>query len=132
MAAIAEIVRGTADFVLVLAHSNAACDELAVRLLDVLRIGEVFRLYAKSFDKNKLSGKIKQSCNLENGEFQFPSLKYLHKFRVVVSTLLTAGCLARARNEDPDFNSGHYQRIFIDEAGCVHEPVSMIPIAGLY
>lgn len=132
VAAIAEIARGSNNFVLALAHSNAACDELTARLLGVLRDGELFRLYAKSFDKDKLIAKIKPICNLENGEFQFPSLKYIYGFRVVVSTLLTAGCLVRARDADPDFDSGHFSHIFIDEAGCIHEPVSMIPIAGLY
>lgn len=115
-----------------LAHSNAASDELTMRLLDVLHDGELFRLYAKSFKKETLNAKIKPICNLENGEFQFPALKYLHKFRVIVTTLLSSGCLVRAREEDPDFDSSHFSRIFIDEAGCIHETASMIPIAGLY
>lgn len=132
VASIAEIVRGTTHFVLVLAHSNAASDELTIRLLEILRDGEIFRLYAKSFKKETLNAKIKPISNLENGEFQFPALKYLYKFRVVVSTLFTSGCLVRARGEDPDFDSSHFSRIFIDEAGCIHEPASMIPIAGLY
>lgn len=132
VASIAEIVRGTNDFVLVLAHSNAACDEIATRLLEVLRKGELFRLYAKSYNKETLNAKIKPICNLYDGGFQFPSLNYLHRFRVVVSTLLTAGCLVRARGVDPDFDSSHFTRIFIDEAGSIHEPDTMILIAGSY
>lgn len=115
-----------------LAHSNAACDEIAIRLLDVLRDGELFRLYAKSFKKETLIDKFKPICNLDNGEFQFPALKYLYKFRVVVVTLLTSGCLVRAREEDPDFDSSHFSYVIIDEAGSIHEPATMIPIAGLY
>lgn len=132
VASVAEIVRGTNDFVLVVAHSNAACDEITIRLIDILSYGEIFRLYARSFDKKKLNAKIRPICNLIDEEFQFPALKHLYNFRVVVTTLLTAGALVRARGEDADFSSSHFSRIFIDEAGCVHEPASMIPIAGLY
>lgn len=132
VAAIIEIVRTTNDFVLMLAHSNAACDEITIRLLDILSDDELFRLYAKSVNKESLDARIKQICNLHNGEFNFPSLKYLYQFRVVVSTLFTAGCLVRARDEDEDFDSGHFTRVFIDEAASIHEPASIIPIAGLY
>lgn len=132
VAAIAEIVRGTNDFVLVLAHSNAACDEIAIRLLEVLRIDELFRLYAKSFNKDAMNPRIAPISNLHDGEIQFPSLEYLHQFRVVLATLLTAGSLVRSCGADHDFNSKHFSRIIIDEAGCIHEPAVMIPIAGLY
>lgn len=132
VASIAEIVQGTIDHVLVLAQTNAACDEITVRLTEVLRHGELYRLYAKSFDKETLCDKIKPICNLMNGEFQLPALKHLYGFRVVVSTLSTSGCLVRARGEDQEFDSSHFRRIIIDEAGCTHEISTMIPIAGLY
>lgn len=132
VAAIAEIVRGTSDFVLVLAHSNLACDEITIRLLEILRDGELIRLYAKSIKKETVNLKILPICNIQNGKFEFPSLEYLYQFRVVVSTFFTAGTLVRAREEDPAFNSGHFSCIFIDEAGCINEPTNMLPIAGSY
>lgn len=132
VAAVTEIVKGSEDFVLVLAHSNAACDELAARLVDVLQHGQLLRLYAKYFNKDLIPAKIRHCCNLENENLQFPALKLLYKFRVVVSTLLTAGSLVRTRGHDPDFSSSHFSRIFIDEAGCTHEPATLIPIAGSY
>lgn len=131
MAAIAELVYTTEEFILVTAHSNSACDEIALRLLDVLRDGDLYRIYAKSFNKENLNIKLKPLCNLRDGEFQFPSLDYIYQYRVVVMTLLTAGTLVRARGEDQNFNSGHFTRLLIDESGCIHEPVSMIPIAGM-
>lgn len=130
MAAIAEIVETTDDYVLVTAHSNAACDELAIRLLDVLRDGQLCRLYAKSWKVDMVHAKLKPFCNLQNGDFEFPDLQYLYQFRVVVTTLVTSGILVRARGEDANFDSNHFSRVFIDEAACIHEPVSMIPIAG--
>lgn len=131
VAAIIEIVHTTEDFVLVLAHSNAACDELTMRLASVLKDGELFRLYAKSFNEQTLNDKIKPICNIQNNEFKFPSLEYLYKFRVVVTTILTSGSLVRARDLDRNFKSNHFSRIFIDEAGSIHEPETMIPIAGI-
>lgn len=132
IAAIEEIVRSTENCVLVSAQSNSACDELTERLLNVLEPNEVFRMYAKSTNTVSMNSKIKPSCNLKCGEIKFPSLNYLYQFRVVVCTLSTVGCLCRARGKDPHFDSSHFSHIFIDEAACVHEPVSMIPIAGLY
>lgn len=132
VAAIVEIVRSSEDFVLVCAQSNCACDELTERLLNVLNDNEVFRMYAKSMDSSKICSKIKPACNLKNGQIKFPGLNYLYQFRVVVCTLQTAGCISRARGCDPHFDSGHFSYIFLDEAACTHESVSMIPIAGLY
>lgn len=130
--AIAEIVRKTKDFILVCANSNSACDELTLRLLQFLSKSEIYRLYAKSFNKNILNNKILPICNLQGEEFKFPSLAYLYQFRVVVCTLMTAGSLTRARGRDRYFDPSHFSRVFIDEAACVHEPITIIPIAGIY
>lgn len=132
VASIAEIVLGTTDNVLILAHSNAACDEIMMRLLEVLEPSYLFRLYAKSWKKESVNAKIMPNCNFYKSEFCFPSWEYLKRFRVLITTLLTSGCLVRSRGQDPDFDSGHYSRVFLDEAGCVHEPASMVPIAGTY
>lgn len=132
VAAIEVIVRSTQNYVLVCVQSNSACDEITERLLNVLDANEVFRMYAKSINPTLINSKIKSSCNLKDGEIKFPSLNYLYEFRVVVCTMSTVGCISRARGKDPHFDSSHFSHIFIDEAACVHEPVSMIPIAGMY
>lgn len=130
VAAIAEIINTTNEHVLVTAHSNTACDELTTRLLDVLPNEVLYRLYAKSFKKTTVNTKV--LCNLQKDDFEYPSFKFLYQFRVVVSTLMTVANLVRARDSDGDFDSSHFSRVFIDEAGCIHEPGSMIPIAGLF
>lgn len=130
MAAIEEIVRTTQNCVLVCAGSNTACDELAERLLNVLRVDEVFRMYAKSFDKKKVSSKLIPVCYFNERDFKFPSLESLYRYRVVVCTISTAGCITRARVLDQKFDPKHFSHIFIDEAGFVQETVSLIPIAG--
>lgn len=130
VASTAVIVRTTKKNVLICAPSNAACDEITERLLKVLQPGEVFRLYAKTHDANSVSRSKRPVCNLQNGEFKFPCLKFLYQYRVLVCTLSTAGCLVRAREVDPDFSSSHFGFTLIDEAAFTHESNTLIPIAG--
>lgn len=129
VAAIEEIVRTTSKSVLVCANSNSACDEIVLRLVDVLREDEMFRMYGKSYDIRKVSEKIKPICNWLKGEFRFPSLTFLYRFRVLVCTLTTAGCLTRS-TDSSQFSSKHFSHIIIDECASTHETVSIIPIAG--
>lgn len=126
VAAIEEIVRSTNKCILVCACSNAACDEITQRLLQKLKTNEIFRMYAKSYNTAKI---IKTCSNFIQGEFRFPSLKFLYKFRVVICTLLTAGNLVRARS-DPDFDTKHFSHVFIDECASTNETTTLIPIAG--
>lgn len=131
VAAIAEIVRTSKNNVLVCAQSNAACDEITNRLVNVLHKGEISRMYAKSWNINAVNSNIRPISNFRNSEFQFPSLNYIYRHRVVVTTLLTAGCFPRLRSSNSArYDSGHFSHIFIDEAGFVHEPISLIAIAG--
>lgn len=138
--AIEEIVRSTdSDTVLVCANSNAACDEITERLLNVLSYGEMFRLYAKSYNVRKVSDQIKPICNLDDGKFRIPALQFLCKFRVLVCTLPAAGCLTRAELSYPrrqrryfptQNNPIQFSHIIIDESASTHETETMIPIAG--
>lgn len=124
-------MRTTNKYVLVTANSNSACDTLTERLIDVLQPDEIFRMFAKTYNENKIPEKIRPICNWYNGVFKFPSLEYLYGYRVVICTLTTAGCLTRSREIDTHFNSSHFDYIFTDEAACVQSAVSLIPIAGL-
>lgn len=130
VSAIEHIVRTTKGHILVCAFSNSACDEIAERLLGVLSESEVLRMYAKSYKKSSLNARCEKISNLQNGEFTFPPLDYIYKFRVVVCTLLSAGCLVRANGVEANFSAKHFSHIIIDECACTHEPVSLIPIAG--
>lgn len=131
VAAVEHIVRTTDKHVLVCANSNSACDELAERILRILSQSQIFRLYAKSYKKASVKPTLENICNLQKGDFQFPPLEYLYKFRVLVCTLLTAGILVRANGADEKFNVKHFSHIIIDESACTHEPTSLIPIAGM-
>lgn len=84
------------------------------------------------FKKDAVNVRIKPFCNLQGEKFEYPSLSFLYQFRIIVTTIMTAANLVRARETDNNFDSRHFSRVFIDEAGCIHEPAVMVPIAGLY
>lgn len=129
VAAIEEIVRSSNNFILVCANSNSACDEITQRLLKVLETHEIFRMYAKSYSVAKISEDIKECSNFVQGEFKYPCLNFLYKFRVLVCTLLTSGHLMRARS-DADFDPCHFSHLIIDECASTNEITTLIPIVG--
>lgn len=126
-AAIEKIVRSTSKKVLVCANSNAACDEIAGRLVAVLHENELLRFYAKKFDNRKMSSEIKPFSNWGKGEYHHPALRHLLEFRVIICTLCTAACLTRA---DIRSQPSHFSHIFIDECASTHETMAMVAIAG--
>lgn len=68
--------------------------------------------------------------NLKDDKFEIPSSEFLYQFRVVVCTLFTAAIFSRARNSS-HFDSAHFSYLFIDEAACIPQSVTFIPIAGV-
>lgn len=132
VAAIEQIVRTTNQNVLVCAMSNTACDEITERLLDVLEIGELYRLYAKSFKRHKINCKnvsIQKISNYDLNYIRYPPLKYLYKFRVIICTLVSASCFTRAK-VDKICKPNHFGYVIIDECASASETMSLIPIAG--
>lgn len=122
----------TDNCVLVCTNSNAACDEITQRLIEAVPNGlSLFRMYAKSYKEAGMTQSIRKVSNFREDEFKFPCLAYLYKYRIVVCTLLIAGNLVRARSIDPDFDSSHFSHVFIDEAACAQEPITMVAIAGM-
>lgn len=89
----------------------------------------MFRMYSMSYDISKISSEIKPYCNLFGDELKYPSLDYLYKFRVIICTLSTSGCLVKARH-NACFTSDHFGYIFIDECASAQETMALIPIAG--
>ncbi|XP_055301201.1 putative helicase mov-10-B.1 isoform X2 [Sitodiplosis mosellana] len=130
VAAIKTIVRTTVENILVCAQSNAACDEIANRLCQVLNKDQMMRMYSTSYDLDKISSTIKPYCNLFDDELRYPALKEIYKFRVVICTLSTSGCLSRAR-VNVNFKPDHFGYVIIDECASAHETMALIPIAGL-
>ncbi|XP_055301212.1 putative helicase mov-10-B.1 [Sitodiplosis mosellana] len=126
VAAIEKIVRLTDKNVLVCGQSNAACDEIATRLIPALTEDEMFRMYALSYDVHKIKSDIEPYSNRIGKEFHYPPLQFIMKYRVVICTLCTAGTLTRA-----NISPKHFSYVIIDECASAHETMALIPIAGL-
>lgn len=127
VAAIQRIVQSTKKNVLVCANSNAACDEITVRLINILTTNQLLRFYAKKFDNVKLKAEIQPYSNWNGKDFHHPVLKHLLEFRVIVCTLCTAACLTRADEKSGPIPFSH---IIIDECASTHETMALVAIAG--
>lgn len=130
VAAIEQIVRTTKQNVLICAMSNAACDEITERLIDVLDETEMYRFYAKSYKHERISSRIKPVSNYNQNGIFYPPLAFLYKFRVFICTLCSAGCLTRARIDKEVWRPNHFEYVIIDECASAHETMCLIPIAG--
>ncbi|XP_019633546.1 PREDICTED: putative helicase mov-10-B.1 [Branchiostoma belcheri] len=117
--------------ILACAPSNSAADLLAQRIIREAQIRRsLFRMNAPSRSSNTLPQDLRDArcCNYDtSGEVYFPSKEeIMQKYRIVVTTVVTAGRLASA-----NFPPGHFTHVFIDESGHAVEPEAVIPVAGL-
>lgn len=126
VASILNIVETSDANVLVCVQSNAACDEITVRLKEFLDESVMFRMYSRSKDMEQVTKSIITFSNYFGGELKLPPLKYIYKYRVVICTLATAGCLTRAL-----CNPHHFNYIIIDECASAVETIALVPIVGL-
>nr|XP_023017495.1 putative helicase mov-10-B.1 [Leptinotarsa decemlineata] len=115
--------------IMVCAPSNAAVNEVAARLVDKIPQMDIFRLlgniYGHSADKKM--DKLKPIINVQaDGTFYMPSMDQLLKYRVLVSTIVTAAKIVNGGVPD-----GHFSYVFIDESGYATETQTLIPIAGI-
>lgn len=133
--------------ILVCATSNAACDEIAQRLLKFIpthykdtETYNLFRLYASSINKDSPEQSILDASNFFD-KF-YPPLPTIYRYRIIIGTLGVAGRLSKCSekfwfNNLPIFISAqarmrtdHFTHLFIDECGSATESASLIPIAG--
>uniref|UniRef100_H3DLP5 RNA helicase n=1 Tax=Tetraodon nigroviridis TaxID=99883 RepID=H3DLP5_TETNG len=115
--------------ILACAPLNSACDLLCERLLDHIDSHQVYRMYASSRDPRSIPSPLLKCCNWDKTKecFVFPSRETLMKYKVVVTTLCTAGRLVTG-----GIPVGHFTHIFVDEAGQAVEPECIIAVAGLF
>lgn len=130
VAAIEEIVKTTDQYVLVCATSNSACDEITERLLDAIESEQMFRMFAFSIPSEKVSPRIRRVSNLSKGKHHYPALKILYRYRVIITTLCTSSCFARAAVDVEVYDPKHFSYIFIDECSAAPEVLTLVPIAG--
>ncbi|XP_044065668.1 putative helicase mov-10-B.1 [Siniperca chuatsi] len=115
--------------ILACAPSNSATDLLCEKILQgKMNKRKVYRLYALSWPVRNIPKNRKFSCNLncDTNTLMIPPKEELMKYKIMVTSLLTAGRLVTG-GIPPD----HYTYIFVDEAGQAAETECLIPIAGL-
>uniref|UniRef100_A0A8C4RP92 RNA helicase n=1 Tax=Erpetoichthys calabaricus TaxID=27687 RepID=A0A8C4RP92_ERPCA len=114
--------------ILACAPSNSASDLLCERLLKHIDTREIYRMNARSRDPKTIPAVIRPCCNWDDSQecYMYPYKEELMCFRVIITTLLTAGRLVSG-----GIPAGHFTHIFIDEAGHAVESECIVPVAGL-
>ncbi|KAI0316092.1 P-loop containing nucleoside triphosphate hydrolase protein [Amylostereum chailletii] len=105
------------------APSNSAADLIALRLIK-LGPDKVFRYYAHSRSKDTVPDELMSFTYVDmDGHFSLPPLATVKRFRVVVST-----CVSASFAHGIGVPRGHFSHIFVDEAGQATEPEVMISV----
>ncbi|KAF8388088.1 hypothetical protein HHK36_026754 [Tetracentron sinense] len=116
--------------ILVCASSNSAADHILEKLInkDIVEIkeNEIFRLNATSRPYEDVHPNNISFCFFDEFVFKCPPLKALMRYRVIISTYMSASLLYAE-----GIRRGHFSHIFLDEAGQASEPETMIPISNL-
>ncbi|NXC08563.1 SDE3 helicase, partial [Orthonyx spaldingii] len=114
--------------ILACAPSNSATDLLCQRLIKDIAPQNVYRLIASSRNYREVPADIMPCCNWdsEQSSYVYPSKEHLKRYRIIITTLVTAGRLVSA-----NFPPGFFSHVFIDECGHAVEPESLVAIAGL-
>ncbi|KAF6757614.1 RNA helicase [Ephemerocybe angulata] len=120
--------------ILACAPSNSAADLIAERLASSLSPQDLFRMYAPSRSKETVPDALTDYAYLasqsfgaiEKQCFGVPPLDQLQAYKVVVSTCVAASMLAGV-----GVHRGHFQWVFVDEAGQATEPEVCVPVKSL-
>ncbi|NXX26329.1 SDE3 helicase, partial [Nicator chloris] len=113
--------------ILACAPSNSATDLLCQCLIKDIAPQNVYRLIASSRSYREVPTDILPCCNWDDNQssYVYPSKESLRRYRIIITTLVTAGRLVSA-----NFPPGFFSHVFIDECGHAVEPESLVAIAG--
>ncbi|XP_010000545.1 PREDICTED: putative helicase MOV-10 [Chaetura pelagica] len=114
--------------ILACAPSNSAADLLCQLLIKDIAPRYIYRMIASSRNYHEVPADIRPCCNWDDREssYVYPSKEHLGHYRILITTLVTAGRLVSAK-----FPPGFFSHVFIDECGQAAEPESMVAVAGL-
>ncbi|NXY76275.1 SDE3 helicase, partial [Glareola pratincola] len=114
--------------ILACAPSNSATDLLCQRLIKDIAPRYIYRLIASTRNYQEVPLDIRPCCNWDDGQscYVYPSKEHLGHYRILITTLVTAGRLVSA-----NFPPGFFSHVFIDECGHAVETESVTAIAGL-
>ncbi|KAK9288065.1 hypothetical protein L1049_016511 [Liquidambar formosana] len=116
--------------ILVCASSNSAADHILEKILGEKAVEvkeyEIFRLNAASRPYEDVKDDFIRFCFFEELIFKCPPVKALMRYRIIISTYMSASLLYAE-----GVKRGQFSHIFLDEAGQASEPETMIPISNL-
>ncbi|MEQ2240211.1 hypothetical protein ILYODFUR_012460 [Ilyodon furcidens] len=112
--------------ILACAPSNSAADLLCSKICEHVDQYNVYRMYASSRDPKLVPERLKECSNLLGDSYIFPPKEKLMEYKIIVTTLITAGRLVSGA-----IPSGHFTHVFVDEAGHAVETECLVPLAGL-
>ncbi|KAK2851431.1 hypothetical protein Q5P01_007707 [Channa striata] len=112
--------------ILACAPSNSAADLLCEKILGHVDKRNVHRMYASSRDPKCVPEVLKACSNLVGDSYVFAAKEELMNYRIIVTTLFTAGRLVTG-----GIPEGHFTHVFVDEAGHAVETECLIALAGL-
>ncbi|XP_059612258.1 putative helicase MOV-10 isoform X2 [Phlebotomus argentipes] len=114
--------------ILISTTSNNTTNVITLRLLKYFKENEILRLFSKSHTEEieSIDPRVMKASNLKYNAHYYPTLDELYKYRVVLTTLVTAGRLTQMK-----IDPRHFSYVFIDECGSGTEPSTLIPIAGV-
>ncbi|CAM4716224.1 unnamed protein product [Leuciscus chuanchicus] len=127
--AIKQVEKNIPDaYILACAPSNSAADQLCEKLIISQHVDarKIYRLYASSRNPNEIPQVLQNNSNVEGGIIIFPCKEDLMSYKILVSTLVTAGRLVSG-----GFPVDHFSHIFVDESGHAVEPETIISVGGL-
>lgn len=91
---------------------------------------DMYRMFARSVLPDRVCPRLKSVSNLRNGKHFNPALKILYRYRVIITTLCTSSCFARAHIDKKVYDPKHFSYVFIDECSSASEVLTLVPIAG--
>ncbi|XP_059904426.1 putative helicase mov-10-B.2 [Gadus macrocephalus] len=112
--------------ILACAPSNSASDLLCKKILEHVEERKVYRMYASSWDAERIPNELRGCSNRIGNVYMYPSKEDLLNYTIIVTTLCTAGRLVTG-----GIPPGHFSHVFVDEAGHAVETECIIPLAGL-
>lgn len=114
--------------ILVCAPSNSSADHILEKLLShkVVEVcgSEILRLNAVTRPFEDVNPEYIGYCCVDDSVFMCPHLSDLKRYRIIVSTYTSAYLLYAE-----GMTRGHFSHIFLDEAGQVSEPETMVPLS---
>ncbi|XP_073812312.1 uncharacterized protein [Musca autumnalis] len=135
--AILQVLKRDDTKILVTASSNAACDEVALRLcrtlsqLDMKRA--IVRIYAQTSEARieNFDDLLLEHSNLYTNVHFYPDIEVLHEYRIVVCTMSVVAKLATGKFGRNSNGGTLYTHLFIDEVAAATEVEALMPITSV-